>query len=773
MQAKTTSGFSSGSSEATISGDGRYIAFTSWSNNLVPGDTNDGPDVFVHNREAGTTARVSVATSGAQTGGPSTGSNAGALSANGRYIAFTSFATNLVPNDTNDDPDIFVRDLLANTTTRVSVSSSGAQTPPSSDGGNYHPSISADGRYIAFVSLADNLAANDTNNVFDVYRHDRSTAVTERVSVATGGGQGNKNSSDIWPASIMSGDGRYVVFGSSATNLVPGDTNSFNDVFVRDLELGTTVRVSVRSDGGQGNSGSGFPFISPSGQYVSFQSGSSNLAIDSNGLPDVFIHDRDTRTTALVSVSTDGSVANGGSYRSAVVDGGPAVAFHSDASNLVTSDSNGLIDVFIRRLGASGPPPPPTIPTLTISPKLGTATVGSPYPVTATLLDSTSPVANADIEFRVTQGPCAGFSGTTQTVRTGATGTASFSYSCGLIGTDTIQASTVASGSSLSDTATVRWERRPGFKYVALGDSYSAGEGADPYFRDGVNRDGIQTGKTDNKCHRSTRAYAEYVQPPGYDRPLYDIASNYFGPPDERLAGRNVNKLGSDANVRSANQVDWVFWACSGAETDNVYQDGTARYQDLRPQLGNVSVKDADLVTITIGGNDLGFVGILKDCFRNPLPCNSASRQSELFARIDGLRPNLEGLYRRVKLVTGSPTVLVLGYPQLFPDTLVEQLCPALLPYTPDEQNFLREAGDRLNGVIQQAAAAAQVTYVEAGLIFRDHEVCGSKGAWINGPSITVKPNRTLVDDESFHPTVQGQRAYAEIINTQLRLRRP
>lgn len=423
--------------------------------------------------------------------------------------------------------------------------------------------------------------------------------------------------------------------------------------------------------------------------------------------------------------------------------------------------------------GGGVPPPPPITPTLTISPKQGTATIGTSYVTTATLLQGASPVANADIEFRVTQGPCATFPGTVQTVRTSGSGTASFSYSCALVGTDTLRASTVLSGQSVGDTASVRWEPRPGFKYVALGDSYSAGEGVDPYFQDGVNRDGIQTGKTDNRCHRSTRAYAEYVQPPGYDRPLYEIASNYFGPPDERRAGKNVNKLGSDANVRSANQIDWVFWACSGAETDHVYQDGTARYQDLRPQLGNVSVKNADLVTITIGGNDIGFREVLIDCFTNPIACNSASRRSELFTRIDGLRLNLEGLYRRVKLVTGSPSVLVLGYPQIFPDTLFEQLCPALINYTPAEQNFLREAGDRLNGVIQQAAAASQVTYVEAGLAFRDHEVCGSKGAWINGPRITGKPSRKFVDDESFHPTAQGQRAYAEIVNTQLRLRRP
>jgi len=201
-----------------ISANGRYIAFTSEGTNLVAGDTNDAQDVFVRDRITGATTRVSISTRGTQADGSSFGP--AAISASGRYIAFSSSATNLVAGTTGG---VFVRDRVAGTTTLVSVATSGAKAV----GGE--PAISADGRYVAFISEASNLVAGDTNERPDVFVRDRVRGTTTRVSVATRGAQANQRSSE--PA--ISANGRYVAFSSDASNLVRGDTNGSSDVFVR------------------------------------------------------------------------------------------------------------------------------------------------------------------------------------------------------------------------------------------------------------------------------------------------------------------------------------------------------------------------------------------------------------------------------------------------------------------------------------------------------------------------------------------------------------
>ena len=229
---------------ASISADGRYVAFSSDAPNLVPGDTNDALDVFVHDRETGTTSRVSVDSAGTQAEGVSGFTS---ISADGRYVAFGSRAPNLVPGDTNDALDVFVHDRTTGTTSRVSVDSAGSQA----EGGSAFTSISADGRYVAFGSAAPNLVPGDTNDALDVFVRDRETGTTSRVNVDSAGtqaegvsGLGNRDSS-------ISADGRYVAFGSDAPNLVPGDTNDAQDIFVHDRERGTTSRVSVDSAGTQ------------------------------------------------------------------------------------------------------------------------------------------------------------------------------------------------------------------------------------------------------------------------------------------------------------------------------------------------------------------------------------------------------------------------------------------------------------------------------------------------------------------------------------------
>jgi archaellum component FlaF (FlaF/FlaG flagellin family) len=207
------------------------------------------------------------------------------LSANGLYVAYESSATNLVPGDVNGLKDIFVRDLQSGTTELVSLATGGAQGNGFSD----YPSISADGRYVAFESTASNLAPGDTNTLPDLFVRDRQNGTTELVSVDSGGVQGN----NVSEGPAISADGRYVAFQSDATNLVPGDTNSVTDVFLRDRQAGTTERVSVDSGGVQGNHISYLASISGDGRYVGFGSYSSNLVSgDTNGFQDVFVRDR-------------------------------------------------------------------------------------------------------------------------------------------------------------------------------------------------------------------------------------------------------------------------------------------------------------------------------------------------------------------------------------------------------------------------------------------------------------------------------------------------
>jgi Tol biopolymer transport system component len=326
--------------EPSISSDGRFVAFYSAASNLVPGDTNGYLDVFVHDRASGATTRVSVDSLGGQ---GNEASERPMISADGRFVVFDSGASNLVPGDTNGFWDVFVHDRASGATTRVSVDSLGGQGNWWSQGN----SISADGREVAFWSLASNLVPGDTNGVWDVFVHDRLTSVTTRVSVDSGGGQGNAGSG--WGGPSISADGRCVAFASDASNLVPGDTNGFPDVFVHDRLSGATTRVSVDSSGGQGNGDSGFPpSISADGRFVAFRSYASNLVPgDTNGTSDVFVHDRRSGATTRVSVDSGGGQGNDVSRSPAISSDGHYVAFASWASNLVPGDTNGVPDVFV------------------------------------------------------------------------------------------------------------------------------------------------------------------------------------------------------------------------------------------------------------------------------------------------------------------------------------------------------------------------------------------------------------------------------------------
>ena len=387
-----------------ISGDGRYVAFSSDASNLVANDTNGCPDVFCHDRWTGTTTRVSVASNGAQADGPSPQGWKLSISVDGRYVAFASDASNLVANDTNGKTDVFIHDCRTGATTRMSVASDGTQANNVSD----KPSVSADGRFVAFESPATNLVADDTNLCRDVFVHDTETGQTTRISVASDGTEGNGVS---WFPSV-SADGRYVVFQSAAWNFVPYDPNCAADAFIHDRQTGETTsvccaganwcdgnsatisadgryvafrvdcwqyaglfvqdrvtgqwspRIDAASDGTPGSPwSSGSPTISADGRQVAFFSDCTNLVSgDTNNAPDIFVRDMAPGTTSRVSVASDGTQGNGGSGGPSISSDGRFVAFYSSAANLVPGDTNGQQDIFVHDRYATGTPPPGGVP---------------------------------------------------------------------------------------------------------------------------------------------------------------------------------------------------------------------------------------------------------------------------------------------------------------------------------------------------------------------------------------------------------------------------
>lgn len=324
------------SESPSISADGRYVAFESQAP-LVPDDTNGMSDVFVRDRVAGTTTRVSVR---GRNGQLDTMSGAPVLSAQGRYVAFSSHAANLVPGDTNDQPDIFIRDLVTGATRRANVSAAGAQANEVS----FTNSISADGRYVAFTSSATNLVPDDTNAAADVFVRDQRTGAVTRVFVP-----GDEDDGSEW--AMLSADGRYVVFNSDVDALADGV-----DVYLMDLVTGATERMDVSSAGAVADEGSALgPAISGNGRYVAFSSGASNLVPgDTNAQTDLFVRDRLAGTTRRVSLSPAGVQANGASGSGTLSADGRYVAFDTAATNLVPGDTNDANDVLVRdqRTGA-------------------------------------------------------------------------------------------------------------------------------------------------------------------------------------------------------------------------------------------------------------------------------------------------------------------------------------------------------------------------------------------------------------------------------------
>ena len=336
------------SSANGVSADGRFVLFESTATNLVSGDTNGIRDVFVKDTLSGTTTRVSTSSSGAEANGSYT--TARAISSDGRYVVFdgSGGTTNLVANDTNGVVDGFMKDLVTGITTRITTTANGAQA----SGGDSSPTaISADGRFVAFISSATNLVTGDTNGVQDGFIKDTISGTVTRVTTDSTGGQ----LSALSTVTSISSDGRYVGFWSTATNLVSGDTNGVRDAFVKDTVTNQTIAVSVTSSGTAGNAQSAVFAISADGRYVGFDSSASDLVSgDTNGVRDAFVRDIITGTTTRVSLSTNGTQANGASYAQSLSADGRIVLFQSSGSNLISGDSNGVFDSFTRDLTKVG-----------------------------------------------------------------------------------------------------------------------------------------------------------------------------------------------------------------------------------------------------------------------------------------------------------------------------------------------------------------------------------------------------------------------------------
>ncbi|HFQ15549.1 MAG TPA: DUF4347 domain-containing protein, partial [Rhodobacteraceae bacterium] len=327
------------SKDPDISADGRYVVFSSTATNLIAaGDTNGYGDIYIHDNQTGLNELVSVHSDGV------TATNHFSyqpdVSGDGRYVVFVSLASNLVDNDTNGAWDIFLRDRQSGTTTRLSESYTGSEGNDNSSGS---PRISANGRYVVFESSASNLVAFDTNGTDDVFLRDLVAGTIRRISVDSLGNELNGYSGN--PA--ISADGRYVAYASTSTNAVADDTNGFTDIFVIDLQTNQVELVSRNNNGELGNDHSFSPDISDDGRFVSFQSNATNLVAGGATNSDVFVFDRQTDTIRQLPVTIDGGNPDGDSQYADLAGDGTHIGFQSAATNLVAGDTNNKTDVFV------------------------------------------------------------------------------------------------------------------------------------------------------------------------------------------------------------------------------------------------------------------------------------------------------------------------------------------------------------------------------------------------------------------------------------------
>jgi Tol biopolymer transport system component len=337
-----------------ISADGRYVVFEAQAGDIVDDDDQNLADIYVRDRQTGATRRVNLTPEGDDANDDSLTPS---ISSDGRYVTFTSQATNILPTDLNQERDVFLIDLQTNETELISISSDGTQGD--FDSGHFGAGegrVSGDGRYVVYGSFATNLVPNDTNDHDDIFVRDRLKGTTERVSLATDGTEGDDHS--IYPS--ISDDGRYVAYYSIATTLVPDDQNSQPDVFLFDRQTHTTTRVSGGTGKDEANGRSRFPDISDDGRYVVFQSEASNLVPDDdNGSADIFRYEIASGETERISVPNGGGEGHGHSTTPSISGDGTVIAYVSLAEDIVAGDDNGDPDIFSwgKPLGIATPTP--------------------------------------------------------------------------------------------------------------------------------------------------------------------------------------------------------------------------------------------------------------------------------------------------------------------------------------------------------------------------------------------------------------------------------
>lgn len=337
------SGGNGDSGRPSISGDGRFIAFSSVASDLVAGDLLGQRDVFVRDLLLGTTTRLSEGLSGEADGD----SDHPTVSASGSHVAFQSRATNLVADDGVVTLDIFVCDLGTLAVERVSVNNAG----DGGDGDSSVADLSADGSLVVFASLAENLDGGAPGSEEDVFLRDRNAQTTELLSRRFDGAPCQFGST----GPTISDDGRYVCFYSLDQFVVqaPADTHGSWDAFVHDRMADTTELVSLTHDGDLRAAGNLWhAAIAPGGRHVSFVSDAPDFvaAPDTNGVSDVFLRDLDAGTTERVSEDSWGDQADDMSDidRPDLDATGSLVVYVSWAADLITCDTNGVTDVYLR-----------------------------------------------------------------------------------------------------------------------------------------------------------------------------------------------------------------------------------------------------------------------------------------------------------------------------------------------------------------------------------------------------------------------------------------
>lgn len=335
-----------GSSASSISADGRYVVFTSTATNLVAGDTNGQQDAFVKDTQSGITSRVSVSAAGIQGNDLSSASAGRTISADGRFVAFFSRSSNLVAGDNNLAGDVFVKDLVTGSVTVASADHAG--NVGTSESSYESLCITEDGRYVAFVSSSDNLGLGIV--VKDTLSGSLAQASTSESGALRDCGAGDPS---------ISADGRYVAFQSCANNLVGGILDHNTNVFVKDMQTGVVTLVSSDDNGNQGNDISYEPSISADGRYVAFASYAANLLPgDEKEKKDVLIKDLQTNAITLASADCSGAIANANSGWPSITPDGRFVSFVSEATNLIAGDNNEQQDVFKTRVNWNAAPLP-------------------------------------------------------------------------------------------------------------------------------------------------------------------------------------------------------------------------------------------------------------------------------------------------------------------------------------------------------------------------------------------------------------------------------